>query len=115
MLKGLFRERSAGRDRDNDVARAERIVRLLGEVRSELERERKGLQERYDRTVGNASTLSFAIDGEGASDWSDRKLKDLESGMVYCEKRTRSIARFDEEVAELQGGAEKLLQRLRDK
>jgi hypothetical protein len=115
MLKGLFQQRSAVRDRDNDVARAERIVRLLAEVRSELEQERKGLRERYDRTVGNASALSFAIDGEGASDWSDRKLKDLESGMVYCEKRTRSIARFDEDIAELQGGAEKLLQRLKNK
>jgi hypothetical protein len=112
MLKGLFRQRSAGRDRDNDIARAERIVRLLAEIRSELEQERKGLQERYDRTVGNASTLSFAIDGEGPSDWSDRKLKDLESGMVYCEKRTRSITRFDEDIVALQSGAEKLLRRL---
>jgi hypothetical protein len=111
MLKGLFRQRSAERDRDNDVARAERIVRLLADIRSELEQERKGLQERYDRTVGNASTLTFAIDGEGESDWSDRKLKDLESGMLYCEKRTRSIARFDEEIAELQQAAEKLLAR----
>jgi hypothetical protein len=111
MLKGLFRQRSAERDRDNDVARAERIVRLLADIRSELEQERKGLQERYDRTVGNASTLTFAIDGEGESDWSDRKLKDLESGMLYCEKRTRSIARFHEEIAELQQAAEKLLAR----
>jgi hypothetical protein len=111
MLKGLFRQRSAERDRDNDVARAERIVRLLADIRSELEQERKGLQERYDRTVGNASTLTFAIDGEGESDWSDRKLKDLESGMLYCEKRTRSIARFDEEIAEQQQAAEKLLAR----
>ncbi|MDN5926671.1 MAG: hypothetical protein L0I29_06325 [Hyphomicrobiales bacterium] len=111
MLKGLFRQRSAERDRDNDAARAERIVKLLVEVRAELELERKGLQERYDRTVGNASTLSFAIDGEGASDWSDRKLKDLESGMIYCETRTKSIAGFDREIAALQDTAEKLLER----
>jgi hypothetical protein len=111
MLKALFRQRSAERDRDNDIARAERILRLLAEIRSELDQERKGLQERYDRAVGNASTLTFAIDGEGESDWSDRKLKDLESGMVYCEKRTRSIARFDEELAELQEAATKLLAR----
>ena len=110
MLKGLFRQRSAERDRDNDAARAERIVSLLAGIRIELEQERKGLQERYDRTVGNASTLSFAIDGEGASDWSDRKLKDLESGMIYCETRTKSIARFDEQIAELQHVAEKLLE-----
>lgn len=110
MLKGLFRQRSAGRDRDNDVARAERIVRLLAEIRSELEQEKNGLQERYERTVGNASTLSFAIDGEGASDWSERKLRDLESGMIYCETRTKSIARFDEQIAELQHVAEKLLE-----
>jgi hypothetical protein len=111
MLKGLFRQRSAERDRDNDIERAERIVRLLAGIRSELEQESRGLRERYDRTVGNASTLTFAIDGEGESDWSDRKLKDLESGMMYCEKRTKSIARFDEEIAELQGAAEKLLER----
>jgi hypothetical protein len=111
MLMGLFRQRSAERDRDNDVARAERIVKLLGEIRAELEQEKNGLRQRYDRTVENASTLTFAIDGEGESDWSDRKLKDLESGMVYCEKRTKSIARFDAEIAELQGMAEKLLAR----
>jgi len=111
MLKGLFRQRSAERDRDNDIARAERIVRLLAETRSELEQESKGLRERYDRTVGSASTLSFAIDGEGASNWSDRKLKDLESGMIYCEERTKTIARFDEEIADLQGAARKLLER----
>ena len=110
MLMGLFRQRSAERDRDNDIERAQRILRLLAEIRSELEQESKGLRQRYDRTVGSASTLSFAIDGEGASDWSDRKLKDLESGMIYCETRTRSIASFDEEVAQLQGAAEKLLE-----
>jgi hypothetical protein len=111
MLKGLFRQRSAERDRGNDVARSERIVALLLEIRAELELERKGLQERYDRTVGNASALSFAIDGEGASDWSDRKLKDLESGMLYCETRSRSITEFDKEIAVLQDAAEKLLER----
>ena len=111
MLKGLFRQRSAERDRGNDAARAERIINLLVEIRAELEQERKGLQERYDRTVGNASTLSFAIDGEGASDWSDRKLKDLESGMLYCETRTKSIAEFEKEIAGLQDAAEKLLER----
>jgi hypothetical protein len=111
MLKGLFRQRSAERDRDNDAARAGRIINLLVEIRAELEQERKGLQERYDRTVGNASALSFAIDGEGASDWSDRKLKDLESGLLYCEQRSRSIAEFDKEIAELHDAAEKLLER----
>jgi hypothetical protein len=111
MLKGLFRQRSAGRDRDNDIARAERITNLLAGFRGELVQERKGLQERYDRTVGNASTLSFAIDGEGASDWSNRKLKDLESGMIYCETRTKSIAEYDREIAQLQDAAEKLLER----
>jgi hypothetical protein len=110
MLKGLFRQRSAERDRDNDAARAGRIVHLLAEIRAELEQERRGLQERYDRTVGNASALSFSIDGEGESDWSDRKLKGLESGMIYCEARTKSIAEFDKEIADLQGAAEKLLQ-----
>ena len=111
MLKGLFRQRSAERDRDNDVARARRIVDLLAEIRTGLEQERKGLQERYDRTVGNASNLSFAIDGEGASDWSERKLKDLESGMLYCETRTRSIAEFEQEITGLQEAAKELLAR----
>jgi hypothetical protein len=111
MLKGLFRQRSAERDRDNDVARARRIVDLITEIRMELEQERKGLQERYDRTVGNASNLTFAIDGEGDSDWSDRKLRGLESGMIYCEQRTRSIAGFDEEIAALQEAAKGLLER----
>jgi hypothetical protein len=111
MLKGLFRQRSAERDRDNDVARARRIIDLITEIRMELEQERKGLQERYDRTVGNASNLSFAIDGEGDSDWSDRKLRDLESGMIYCEQRTKSIAEFEQEIAGLQEAAEKVLER----
>ena len=111
MLKGLFRQRSAERDRDNDVARARRIVDLLAGIRTELEQERKGLQERYDRTVGNASNLSFAIDGEGDSDWSDRKLRDLESGMIYCERRTKSIDEFEQEIAALQEAAKGLLER----
>jgi hypothetical protein len=111
MLKGLFRQRSAERDRDNDVARARRIIDLITEIRMELEQERKGLQERYDRTVGNASNLSFAIDGEGDSDWSDRKLRDLESGMIYCEQRTKSIAEFEQEIAGLQEAAERVLER----
>lgn len=111
MLKGIFRQRSAGRDRENDIARVERIMRLLAEIRSELEQERKGLQERYDRTVGNASALTFAIDGEGTSEWSDRKLKDLEAGMIYCETRTKSIGHFQDDISELQHAVKKLLER----
>jgi hypothetical protein len=30
--------------------------------------------------------------------------------MIYCETRTRSIAEFDKEIAQLQDAAEKLLQ-----
>ncbi len=111
MLRSLFRERSPDRDRDNDLNRAERIVKLLAEIQAELEQEENGLRQRYDKTVGNASTLSFAIEGEGASAWSDKKLKNLESGMIYCEGRSRSIAQFADEIASLQDEARQMLER----
>ena len=88
-----FRTRSPQRDRDTDIDRLRRLQQSIVDIRAEMERERNGLRDRYDRVTADAAfsqqRLEDGRDGDGASS----KIDDMTGTMIRYTKRWRRCSR----------------------
>jgi len=82
-----FRTRNPQRDRDTDVDRLRRLQQSIIDVRAEMERERDGLRDRYERVTADAAfsqqRLEDGRDGDGASS----KIDGMTGTMIRYTKR----------------------------
>ena len=101
----LFRARSKDRDRSSDQNRLATLVRHIGEVRSGVVRERRGLERRYADTVAVAAQLvDTDYDGERESE-DEAQLVRAEADVLYARQR---MAELDRQLDLLDGLAERV-------
>lgn len=87
-----FRTRSPERDRETDMLRFQRLDQTLGQIRTELESERAGLQNRYEEVAASAAFSQAALEN-------DRGSEDISSRV---EEFTQSMMRYSERIASLE-------------
>jgi hypothetical protein len=86
-----FRTRGPGRDRATDVGRLQRLNESLAAIRGEMEQEKNGLRDRYDKVMANAafSQQSFE-DGRGGAGISS-KIDEMTDTMIRYADRIASL------------------------
>jgi hypothetical protein len=60
-------------------------------ARNDIENEKAGLLDRYDRAKTRACALLAALDGEHDDNRLRLPLDETEGAMIYCERRVREI------------------------
>lgn len=109
-----FRTRNPARDRETDETRLHRLEHLLGELSSEIEREKNGLQSRYQKTADDAAFSLQALENDEGRAMSSRldeltgsmarysaRIAELENQMEFFQKLRRNVAEFSKGKANL--------------
>lgn len=96
-----FRIRSSERDRDTDEGRRERLAQLLETLRTEIDRERDGLRERYDKVTADAAFSQQALEDERAADAISSRIDELTVAMQRFSDRLSSLDRQAAFLAEM--------------
>jgi hypothetical protein len=95
----LFKPRSRTRDAKTDTARTAAIFTAIETACLDIEAERKGLVNRYERAKLRAGDLLAAVDS-GEDSGLRVPLDEMEEAMTYSERRVREIdamrAAYDE-------------------
>jgi len=87
----ILEPRSRERDAANDTARNQAIIAAIESARNDIENEKAGLLDRYDRAKTRACALLAALDGEHDGDRLRLPLDEMEGAIIYCEGRVREI------------------------
>lgn len=95
----VFTARSDTRDAENDQEKRDRILSSLTTVAAELAAEKTGLRSRFEAAQSRASAVLGASEAEG--DGHELTLTELESAMMYCERRIRQIDKFQSKIEAL--------------
>ena len=91
MALPFFRTRAAGRDRDTDIARLQRLQQSLASIRGEMEQEKNGLRDRYDKVMANAAFSQQSLeDGRGGAGMSS-KIDEMTDTMIRYTDRIASL------------------------
>jgi DNA-binding ferritin-like protein len=109
MALNRFRVRSPDRDRDTDRRRMQRLHQLLDDLRSEMERERDGLRERYDKVTANAAFSMVALEEESGSRGMSSQIGDMTNTMVNYASRIASLGSQIDFIADLDRRVERVL------
>jgi len=91
MALTRFRVRSPERDRQTDSGRLQRLHQLLADIRSEMERERNGLRDRYERLTANAAFSLLAMEDSGGGAGLSSKVGAMTDSMVRYARRMASL------------------------
>jgi hypothetical protein len=91
MALTRFRVRSPGRDRETDFSRLQRLHQLLADIRREMERERSGLRERYEKLTANAAFSLLAMEGDSGGASISPKVGEMTDAMVRHARRIASL------------------------
>ena len=108
-----FRTRAPGRDRATDVGRLQRLHQSLASIRGEMEQEKNGLRDRYDKVMANAAFSQQSLeDGRGGADISStidemtdtmirytNRIASLDTQIDFVTGIERQVGRFSEETA----------------
>ena len=95
MALSRFRVRSPQRDRDTDLDRMQRLRHSLRDIRVEMEREREGLRDRYEKVTADAAFSQLALEDDSASAGLSSRIDDMTETMIHYTKR---IASLDEQI-----------------
>lgn len=88
-----FRTRNPDRDRETDAARQDRLSRFLGELRAEIERERDGLQDRYEKITADAAFSQQALEDERAASATSSRIDEMTESMIRYTERIELLER----------------------
>jgi hypothetical protein len=88
-----FRSRDPARDRQTDLQRFDRLAKLFEQIASEIEAEKKGLENRYRSTAANAAFLVEAMENGSASASRQSDVGSMTSSILNCERRIAELAR----------------------
>jgi len=105
---GLFRfqVRNPNRDRDTDAGRLQRLHRMLDELRVEIERERNGLRDRYEKLAADAAFSYQAMENDGVEASMSSKIDDMTDTMIRYSGRIQALDRQIGFVIGLRGQVE---------
>jgi len=86
-----FRVRNPERDRETDRARMQRLQQLLGDLRAEMEREKDGLRDRYEKVTADAAFSQQALEDDLAGAAMSSKIDGMTDAMIRYTKRIASL------------------------
>ncbi|NGO50016.1 hypothetical protein [Allomesorhizobium camelthorni] len=86
-----FQTRNPNRDRETDAGRLQRLHRLLDDLRAEMERERNGLRDRYDKVAADAAFSQQALENDRVGAVMSSKIDDMTDTMIRYRGRIRSL------------------------
>lgn len=98
-----FRTRNPQRDRETDLGRVSRLSTLLDDLRVEMEREKVGLQDRYETVTMRAAFSQQALENERVGPEVSSEIDDLTETMIRYTKRIASLEKQIEFVTEMRG------------
>src|SRR5262245_19871462 len=101
MALTRFRVRSPDRDLETDRRRVQRLHEMLGDLRGEMERERDGLRDRYDKVTANAAFSMLALEEDGGRSGMSSQIGDMTNTMVNYAARIASLGTQIDFVADL--------------
>lgn len=82
-----FRTRNPDRDRETDESRQRRLRQFLDELRSEIQRERNGLKERYEKITADAAFSQQALEDNRTATATSAKIDEMTESMIGYTKR----------------------------
>ena len=86
-----FRIRSPERDRETDAGRLQRLQQSLVDIRVEMERERAGLRDRYERIAADAAFSLQRMEDGRAGGGVSLKINDMTDAMIRYTSRLASL------------------------
>lgn len=98
-----FRTRSPARDAETDANRLQRLERLFQELGQEIERERDGLRDRYDKVMADAAFSQQALEEDRADAAISSKIDAMTNTMKHYTTRLNSLETQLAFIAELRG------------
>jgi hypothetical protein len=96
-----FRTRNPERDRETDMSRLQRLHQSLADIRAEIERERNGLRDRYEKVTANAAFSQQTLEDDSAGAAMSSKIDDMTGAMIRYTKRLASLQAQVDFVTEL--------------
>ena len=96
-----FRTRSPGRDSATDESRRQRLQQLLDTLNAEIEAERNGLRNRYDKIVADAAFSQQALEQKRAGGESSSRIDELTGAMMRYTERLSALDRQSAFVTEM--------------
>ena len=91
MALTRFRTRSRERDRETDFDRLRRLQQSLGDIRKEMERERNGLRDRYEKVTANAAFSLLAMEDSRGGTGLTSRIGDMTDTLIRCARRIASL------------------------
>ena len=101
-----FRVRNPNRDRDTDTGRLQRLDQMLDELRMEIERERNGLRNRYEKLAADAAFSYQTLENDGPAPTISSKIDDMTDAMIRYTGRIQALERQIDFVNGLRGQVE---------
>lgn len=86
-----FRVRSPERDRETDRDRLRRLHQALDGIRVEMERERDGLRNRYEKVMADAAFSQQALEDDDADAAASSRIDEMTDAMIRYGKRMASL------------------------
>jgi hypothetical protein len=96
-----FRTRNLQRDHETDIGRLQRLHQLFGEIRAEIEQEKSGLRDRYEKVMADAAFSQQTLEDGRAGVAISSKIDDLTETMIRYSKRIASLDTQINFVAEM--------------
>jgi hypothetical protein len=90
-----FRTRDPQRDRETDLNRLHRLRQSLADIRLEMEHERNGLRDRYEKVAADAAFSQQLLDDERGSLGLSSKVGSVTGTMIGYARR---IALLQEQI-----------------
>ena len=101
-----FQIRNPNRDRETDAGRLQRLHRTLDEFRLEIERERNGLRDRYEKVAADAAFSYQALENDCVEASMLSKIDDMTDTMIRYSGRIQSLEKQIGFVIGLRGQVE---------
>src|ERR1041385_5794237 len=91
MALTRFRVRSPERDRETDVDRMQRLQQQIAALRAEMERERDGLRDRYEKVTANAAFSLLALEEDSGRSGMSSRIGDMTQTLIHYSRRIASL------------------------
>ena len=86
-----FQIRNPNRDRETDAGRLQRLHRMLDDFRMEIEGERNGLRDRYEKLGADAAFSYQALENDFVEASMSSKIDDITDTMIRYSGRIQSL------------------------
>ncbi|MBA1139820.1 hypothetical protein [Mesorhizobium neociceri] len=96
-----FRSRDPARDKQTDLARFDRLAKLLDQITAEIAAEKTGLENRYRSKSTNAAFLVESMENGSSSASKQFEVGELTKSILNCEHRIAELVRQTSRMKEL--------------